>query len=181
MNSYRMKSSRIFLCGMMGTGKSAVGKELARLLNQPFTDLDKQIEASLSASVSEIFQSKGELFFRGMEQEVLSRFIRSKRGVLALGGGTLQNQQITDSVKSSGILIYINTPLPILLERLQRNNRRPLLHGLTPDQLKQKILQLTSEREIFYSQADIIAEGRSLPAAVTARSIYQKLQTISQE
>lgn len=181
MNSHRRISSPVFLCGMMGTGKSAVGKELARLLKQPFTDLDKQIELSLSASVSEIFQTRGERFFREKEQEALSQYIRNNTGVLALGGGTLQDQQIIDRLKSAGILIYINTPIPILLERLQRSNRRPLLHGLTTDQLKQKILQLTSEREIFYSQADIIVEGSRLPAAVTARSIYQKLQNISKE
>lgn len=178
MNPQLQSTTRLFLCGMMGTGKSAVGKELTRLLKLPFSDLDKLIELAYSASVLDLFQTHGEPFFRKIEKKALADFIKKGSGILALGGGSLQNQKLTDEVKSAGYLIYIDTPLPLLLERLQRNRRRPLLLGLTPLELEQKIRQLNSEREIFYRQADIIVEGSSRPAAETAKAILSKLQDI---
>lgn len=178
MNPQLQSSTRLFLCGMMGTGKSSVGKKLARLLKLPFSDLDKIIEQAYSASVSELFQIHGEPYFREIEKKALSDFIDNGLGILALGGGSLQDQEITDAVKSAGYLIFIDTPLPMLLERLQGNRRRPLLLGLTTLELEQKIRQLNSEREIFYKQADIIVEGSSRPAAETAKAILSKLQDI---
>jgi len=181
MKSAREEIPLLFLCGMMGTGKTAVGKELASLLNHPFHDLDKLIEERENLSVPEIFEEKGEAYFRKAEYDVLCNFITEKKGIIALGGGTLQNQRITDKVKASGLLIYISTALPVLIERLQRNHRRPLIRGLSTKQLEDKIVQLSAEREIFYNQAHISVEGSSDPAAYTARKIRSEIENLKSQ
>ncbi|TVQ68231.1 MAG: shikimate kinase [Balneolaceae bacterium] len=181
MKSAKENIPLLFLCGMMGTGKSAVGRELATLLKRPFYDLDKLIEKREGLSLPELFEKKGEAYFRKAEHDVLMNFITKNNGVLALGGGTLQNQQITDKVKSSGLLIYINTALPVLIERLQRNDRRPLIRGLSARQLEEKIVQLSAEREIFYKQAHISVGGSSNPAAYTAGTILSEIDNLTSE
>lgn len=166
----------IFLCGMMGTGKSLVGKHLAKRLNFQFTDLDSEIESEAGMSIAQIFREKGESGFRDIEKKTLLHFVNRTNGVVALGGGTLQNQQLVDLVKNSGILIFIDTPEEILLNRLKRSKRRPMIHGLSHDELKQLIKKLLDERKPFYNQAHIIISGDAANKESTAELIIKKLK-----
>lgn len=164
-----------FLCGMMGTGKSVIGKKIAGLLNLPFHDLDLLIEAEAGLNIPDIFQNLGESHFRILEKKILMGFTGEEPGILALGGGSLQNQKMTDLIKSRGILIFIDTDIDILVERLSSNRNRPLIKNLNPMELKLKIENLLHERMPYYRQAHIIMKGDRAPANQIAERIVEKL------
>src|SRR5690625_5362958 len=104
-----MKSNQpIFLCGMMGAGKSTIGPRLADLMEKPFADLDQIIEETEKMTIPAIFEKKGESWFRKRERELLIQTAREFNGVLALGGGSLQNQELTDQLKMYGWLVYLD-------------------------------------------------------------------------
>ncbi|MEX2411615.1 MAG: shikimate kinase [Candidatus Paceibacterota bacterium] len=165
----------IFLCGMMGTGKSLIGKHVARKLNLPFTDLDSKIESETGKKIPQIFEEKGESGFREIEKKSLINYLKHPKGVLALGGGSLQNQELVNLIKNSGILIYIDTPNEILLSRLKKSRRRPMINGLDTDELKIMIEKLLEERKPFYNQANIIISGASKNYEITTKLIIQEL------
>lgn len=164
-----------FLCGMMGTGKSAIGRKIADKLKLPFHDLDVLIEAETNMKIPELFESRGEPYFRNLEREILSGFSGNEAGVLALGGGSLQNQNITDLVKNSGILIFIDTPLDILMKRLSNNKNRPMINGLNPNELRLKIEKLLQQRMPYYSQAHLTFKSEDLSVEETSDKIIDKL------
>lgn len=169
------KKQALFLCGMMGTGKSLIGKHLASLLNLPFTDLDMQIEMDLGKKIPQIFEEKGESGFREIEKRMLIQYLNQPKGVLALGGGSLQNQELVDLIKNSGILIFIDTPIKVLLSRLKKSNRRPMVNGLGMDGLKILIEKLMEERKPFYNQADLIISGEAKNYETTTDLIIKEL------
>lgn len=173
MNQKRKQS--LFLCGMMGTGKSLIGRHLAKKLNLPFTDLDHQIESETGKKIPQIFEEKGEPGFREIERETLINYLKHPNGVLALGGGSLQNQELVDLIKNSGILIFIDTPNEILLSRLKRSRRRPMINGLNMDELAELIKKLLMERKPYYHQADIIISGAAKSYENTTDLIIQDL------
>ncbi len=148
-------SKPIFLCGMMASGKSTVGKYLASRLNVPFSDLDQMITKQESMSIPEIFLEKGEEYFRKTERNLLVKESQRTKGILALGGGSLQNQQIIDHLKVYGLLIFLKVPQSVLLSRLKSGRNRPMLSNVN---IEQKIDQLLNERTSYYSQADITVE-----------------------
>mgnify|MGYP003132193649 CR=1 FL=1 len=165
----------IFLCGMMGTGKSVIGKHLARKLNLPFTDLDTIIESDTGKKIPQIFEEIGEAGFREIERNTLARYLKHPKGVLALGGGSLQNQELVDLIKNSGILIFIDTPIEILISRLKKSRRRPMINGLDSQDLKMKIDKLLNERKPFYHQSNIIISGTAKSYEITTDLIIQEL------
>lgn len=165
----------IYLCGMMGTGKSVIGKHLAKKLNLPFTDLDSKIESETGKKIPQIFKEKGESGFREIEKTTLISYINHPKGVLALGGGSLQNQELVDLIKNSGILIFIDTPKEILFSRLKKSRRRPMIHGLDMNELKNLIEKLLDERKPFYHQANIIISGAAKSYEITTDLIVKEL------
>ncbi|MEX0945148.1 MAG: shikimate kinase [Balneolaceae bacterium] len=165
-----------FICGMMGSGKSAIGSALAEKLGVPFKDLDQIIEQSTGMQISEIFKTRGELFFRKTEKTVLIQQLSKGNGVLALGGGSLQNQYLTDLVKRNGILIFIDTPIEYILKRIKKNKKRPLIVGLDETAMEQRIQNLLDERLPFYSQAHITVPGGESNKYKTADLIISKLE-----
>ena len=174
MNQNRKKA--LFLCGMMGTGKSLIGKHVARKLNLPFTDLDSEIESKTGKTIPQIFEENGESGFREIERETLISFLNHPEGVLALGGGSLQNQELVDLIKNSGILIYIDTPIEILLSRLKKSRRRPMINGLETDELKNLIEKLLEERKPFYYQSNLIISGAAKSYEITTNLILKELK-----
>ncbi len=160
---------RIYLCGMMGSGKSTVGRLLARRLNLPHFDLDEEIEKNAGKTIPEIFQHRGESEFRRLERELLDQLHRT-HGVHSLGGGALQNQQIVDLLKSSGFLIYLEAPLSQLSQRLGESKNRPLLNDKNRKQKKQTLEQLYIERTPYYHQANLLISTESdSPEAVVQK------------
>lgn len=151
---------RIFLCGFMGTGKSSVGKTLADELAVSFLDLDDHVENKVGKSIKNIFQEDGEEVFRKLERSSVLEVIRNFKGVVALGGGTLQNQHLVDHVKLNGLLVFIETPFSVILKRLTKDKDRPLLLNEDGSAKKRDILEnelqaLYEQRLPYYRQAEL--------------------------
>lgn len=150
----------LVLVGLMGCGKSAVGRRLARKTGVDFVDLDKEIERLEGMSIVDIFSKKGELYFREKEQEVLSNLFESKEPcILATGGGAFINEQSQKLIKEKAISVWIKADLEILLVRVAKKNTRPLLEK---GDKRQILKELMDERYPIYEQADytVISDER---------------------
>lgn len=150
----------LFLCGFMGAGKSVIGQELADKLERPFLDLDDKIAEKTGQSIPEIFEQAGEAGFRTAERWALMEVVREFKGIVALGGGSLQNQHLLDHIKLNGLLVFIETPISVILDRISKDTNRPLLLGedgnpKENEQLKKELEELYEERLPLYEQAVI--------------------------
>lgn len=174
-NQNRIKPP-VILCGMMGTGKSTIGKLLAGKLSFPFYDLDSMIENRAGKSIPELFEESGEETFRKLERELLTEFVQTCDGVLALGGGSLQNQHITDHVKLYGWLVYIDTPAEEITNRVLRKSNRPMIETNNPEKTMERIKQLLETRTPLYSQAHITIKTGSKSAENVATEIAKMLK-----
>jgi len=149
----------IYLSGFMATGKSHRGKLLAQRLNYTFIDLDDYIEKLTHCSVTELFATYGETYFRTIEKDCLQRLITAHptgKIVVALGGGTPCFNQNMDFIRQTGFSIFINTPLSEIYQRLQKEkHKRPLAAHLSDMELLTFIQQLYLQRYRFYAQADM--------------------------
>lgn len=160
---------------MMGSGKSTVGRVLAKQLNLRFHDLDEIIEREAGISIPEIFNNRGEEGFRKLERKCLLELVKEAEGVIALGGGALQNQMIVDHVKLYGWLIFIRTPIKKIVERLHQKEGRPMVDSKNRKALNERISELLDERLPFYEQAPIsVNTGDQIPEKV-AEEIIKKL------
>jgi shikimate kinase len=145
----------IVLVGLMGCGKSSVGRRLARFLNVPFTDLDNKIESIANMSITEIFAQHGESYFRQLELDTIKNLLDGSPMILATGGGTFINEEIRNIIKENAISIWIKADLATLLERVSRKNTRPLLEK---GNKKEILKDLMDKRYPIYEQADITVE-----------------------
>jgi shikimate kinase len=162
MSDYRLKKFKdsFYICGFMGTGKSAIGSLLAKELQLPFHDLDNYLELKEGRNIPEIFKEEGEQYFRNKEWDYLLDLTRSFKGIVALGGGALQNQHIVDHLKVHGLLIFIDTPMEIILDRIINNPKRPIVRNelgkiKSRDILKKELETLYSARIELYKQAEV--------------------------
>ncbi len=167
---------KVVLIGFMGSGKSKLGKKMARLLNLPFIDLDNFIEQKYKLSISEIFQEKGEEYFRQIESDTLKEIVHAEENfVLASGGGTPcfnDNMEFINSISTS---IYLNVSEKILFGRLRANkSKRPLIANLSDDELKAFIEKKLSERNKFYSQAQHLISVDNLTAKKIVALLYEE-------
>ena len=143
----------IVLVGMMGSGKSSVGRRLATRLGLPFVDADTEIETAAHMSIPEIFAQRGEAEFREGERRVISRVLTTRAPlVLATGGGAFMNAETRERVKELGISIWLKAEPEILMRRVRRNAKRPLLQTADPEATLRRML---AEREPVYALADI--------------------------
>jgi shikimate kinase len=154
----------IFLIGFMGAGKSSLGKRLANKLELPFIDSDKAIEEIEQLTISEIFEKKGESYFRTREKEWLQS-LNEKDVVIALGGGTPCQDGNIELINGLGTSIYIQMNVDLLANRLvSAKGKRPLIEKYKgkPDELKEFIRETLAEREVFYKQANIQFAGDNI-------------------
>lgn len=156
------------LVGLMGAGKSTVGKRLAGLLGCPFVDADDAIEDAAQRSIPEIFEDFGEAYFRDGERRVIARLIKEHRGVIATGGGAFVDDETRSLILEHCIAIWIDCDLDVLVERTSRRDHRPLLRNGDPRAI---LKRLQEEREPYYSEAHIRVESESGPHTDTARTI----------
>lgn len=154
---------RIYLIGFMGVGKTHWGKLLGKKLGIPFFDLDELIENDASKSIAEMFEEKGEEFFRMKEREILHLVSESHQSmVLSCGGGAPCFFNNIDYMNEKGVTVWIDTPFEILLGRLrQGKDKRPLLKSLDDEQLKAYIVKKNSDRRIFYERASVRIDDRN--------------------
>ena len=147
-------SRSIVLVGMMGAGKSSVGRRLAARLGVPFVDADTEIEDAAGMTIAEIFAQHGEPYFRAGEARVIARLLDGGPQVLATGGGAVMNQQTRDLIHIKGVSVWLKADLDVLLRRTRRRNDRPLA-----DRMK----ELLPLREPVYAQSDVIVQSRDEP------------------
>jgi len=143
------------LVGLMGVGKSSVGRRLARVLNLPFYDADEEIERAAGRPVSEIFAELGEPEFRSGEHRVIARLLRGPPHVLATGGGAFQHEETRRLLKETALTVWLKCDLDILARRVARRDTRPLLRGKDP----MEVLKAQAEaRYPNYAEADLTVE-----------------------
>ncbi|MDR9414868.1 MAG: shikimate kinase [Gracilimonas sp.] len=170
----------IFICGFMASGKSTIGKKIAHNLEMPFYDLDQVIVENEGKSINQIFSEEGESYFRKKEWEYLLELTQNVKGVISLGGGALQNQRIVDHLKVYGILVFIETPLEQIVERVAANDKRPILwdeNGKIKSKgtLFNELKALYLEREKYYKQAQLSVDTSTLSIAEVVQLAVQKI------
>jgi len=165
----------IVMVGLMGCGKSAVGRRLAARLGLPFVDADEEIEKAAGQSIEDIFTEHGEPYFREGERKVLARLMRSGPQVLATGGGAFMNPETRAAIMERGISVWLKADLPLLVRRVGKRNNRPLLKGGDPEAVMRTLMDL---RYPIYAQADITVESRDVPHEVIVAEIIERLAEV---
>lgn len=162
----------IVLVGLMGAGKTTVGRRLAAALDLPFVDADAEIEAAAGSTVEEIFARHGEGAFREGERRVISRLLSDGPMVLATGGGAYIDPGTRAAIKEKGTSIWLRADIDVLMRRVGKRNNRPLLKTDNPRQVME---QLIEKRYPIYAEADIIIDSREGPHEFMVRSIIAAL------
>lgn len=164
-----MRNKPIALCGFMGCGKSSVGRALAKILGYKFIDSDSYIEEKYGMTIPEIFEAKGEDYFRDIEHEAIKELSLDTNTVIATGGGVVTFERNTKILKENTFLVMIDVCLPAIQERLKFSHNRPLIEG--PDKAE-KVKQLYNKRLPIYKRAaDYIVDGNTTPKSVANRII----------
>lgn len=165
----------IALVGLMGVGKSTVGRRLAKRLDLPFADGDIEIEAAAAMTVSDIFAKLGEAEFRAGEARVLKRLLHAPRMVLATGGGAILNAETRAGLKARAVTVWMRADLVTVAARVQRRDTRPLLRGRDP---LEALKAMAEVRYPFYAAADVTvdvasgAHGEAVDRIVAALDVY---------
>jgi shikimate kinase len=162
----------LVLVGLMGCGKSSVGKRLAGKLGLPFVDADEEIEKVAAKSISEIFADHGEEYFRNGERRVIARLLDNGPQVLATGGGAFINPETRTKIKDRGISIWLRAELPVLLRRVSKRDTRPLLKTGDPETVMSALM---AARYPLYAEADLTVESRELPHDVMVLEVLAAL------
>jgi shikimate kinase len=165
-------SRSIVLIGLMGAGKTAVGKRLAARLDLPFLDADHEIELAAGQTISEIFAEHGEPYFRSGEAKVIARLLGGGPEVLATGGGAYMDARTRTNIKAQGISVWLKAELPVLLHRVRRRDHRPLLAARSTDAVMRELMK---KRYPVYADADITVESRDVPHDVIVSDVVEAL------
>jgi shikimate kinase len=150
----------VVLVGMMGAGKSSVGRRLAARLGVAFVDADVEIEKAAGMTISEIFAGQGEAYFRAGETRVIARLLDGGPQVLATGGGAFMNAETRAAIRARGISIWLRATLEVLSRRIKRRGDRPLLKNADPAETLRRLIE---ERDPVYAEADLTVESRDVP------------------
>ena len=150
----------IVLVGMMGAGKSTIGRRLSARLGMPFLDADAEIETAAGMSIPDIFESRGEPDFRDGEARVIARLLDCGPAVLATGGGAFMRQETRDRIRDKAVSIWLKAEADIIMRRVKRRSDRPLLQTADPESTVERLI---SEREPVYQQADLTIWSRDVP------------------
>jgi shikimate kinase len=162
----------IVLVGMMGAGKSSIGRRLAARLGIPFSDADAEIERAAGMSVADIFEAHGELSFRSGEARVIARLLENGPQVLATGGGSFMNSETRARIHEKGLSVWLKADAEVLLRRVRRRNDRPLLRNDDP---AKTLANLLAAREPIYSEANVTVVSRDVPHEIIVEEIFTLL------
>ena len=162
----------IVMVGLMGCGKSSVGRRLSQILDLPFVAADEEIEAAAGKTINEIFADHGEAHFRDGERKVIARLLMHGPQVLATGGGAFMNAETRQNVKNAGISVWLRADLQVLMRRVMRRDNRPLLKNVDPEA---RMRDLMTERYPIYGEADITVDSREVPHDIIVDEIIAQL------
>jgi shikimate kinase len=163
----------LVLVGMMGVGKTSVGKRLATALDLPFVDADDEIEQAAQMSIAEIFERFGEAYFRDGERRVIARLVTGPRRVIATGGGAFVNPETRRMILEKAISVWIDSDIETLLERVGRKDNRPLLKQGDPREI---LTRLKAERESAYAEAQIHVTSGNVQHSRTVNEILKGIE-----
>jgi shikimate kinase len=162
----------VVLVGLMGAGKSSVGRRLAEKLGVPFVDADHEIEAAAGKTIAEIFADHGEPYFREGERKVIARLMENGSQVLATGGGAFINDETRARIKAGAVSVWLKADLPLLMKRVLKRNDRPLLRTEDPEAVMRKLMD---QRYPLYAEADITVESRDVQHAQMVNEVIRSL------
>lgn len=169
----RLGDRSIVLIGMMGVGKSSIGRRLGSRLGVPFVDADTEIERAAGMSIADIFARHGEAAFRSGEARVIARLLNGGPQVLATGGGAVMNEATRALIKERGVSVWLSAELDLLLRRIsKRKAERPMLQTEDP---AATLRDLLTTREPIYAQADITVQSRDVPHDAIVTEIIEAL------
>lgn len=168
----RLGTRSIVLVGMMGAGKTSIGRRLATLLQLPFVDADVEIEKAANQTIPEIFEHYGEAHFRAGEERVMARLLGGGPSVIATGGGAFMSPETRARCHTAGVSVWLRADVGVLAERVRKKGNRPLLNGGDPEERLRAILDV---REPVYAQADITVASREAPHQVVLAEIIHGL------
>lgn len=164
----------VALVGLMGAGKSAIGKRLALRLGLPFVDADDEIERAAGCTIAEIFEKYGESDFRTGERRVIARLLDETPHVLSTGGGAYIHPETRALMRAKAVTIWLRAELDVLYERVRRRGHRPLLREGDPREI---LARLMSDRYPIYAEADIVVDSTAQPADITTDQVIEALRT----
>ena len=156
----RIGGRSLVLVGLMGAGKSTVGRRLAARLSLPFYDADHEIESAAGMTIPDIFQHYGESYFRDGERRVIARLLQEGPVVLATGGGAFMNEETRARIAERGISVWLRADLPVLMRRVRKRANRPLLQNPDPEGTMRKLMEL---RHPVYATADVTVDSHEVP------------------
>ena len=168
----------IVVVGLMGAGKSTIGKRLAQMLGMPFLDADAEIELVSRMTIPELFEAYGEAEFRDLERRVIKRILRTGPRVLATGGGAFMNEATRRAIAKAGISVWLKADLDVLMERVARKGNRPLLKTADPRATMQGLMD---ERYPVYALADMTVMSRDEKKDVMAGEVIEALAKLPAE
>ncbi|MBM3534635.1 MAG: shikimate kinase [Alphaproteobacteria bacterium] len=166
-------SRSVVLVGLMGAGKTSIGRRLAQRLGLPFVDSDHEIETAAGCTIETIFEMYGERAFRDCERRVIGRLLEEPVQVIATGGGAFMDTETRDAVKARGVSVWLRADLELLLQRVSRRANRPLLKRGDP---KEVLAGLMAQRYPVYAEADVTVDTRDAPPDVTVDTVIEALQ-----
>jgi shikimate kinase len=169
-----IRDRSIVLVGLMGSGKSTIGRRLAQRLGMRFADADDEIERAAGMTISDIFARFGEAHFRDGERRVISRLLAGRPMVLATGGGAFVNEETRALILQDSLCIWLDADIPTLVERVGRRSHRPLLKNRDPGEV---LRELAAVRNPIYAEAHLRVSSASTPHDHTVRAILEALAT----
>ena len=168
----RLGERPIVLVGLMGAGKTSVGRRLAEKLGVPFVDADQEIEAAAGKPIKEIFADHGEAYFREGERRVIQRLIGNGAQVLATGGGAYINEETRQRIQEHGISVWLRASLPLLMKRVAKRQDRPLLQADDPEAVMRALME---KRYPVYALADVTVESRDVQHGQMVNDVIRAL------
>ncbi|WP_192258325.1 shikimate kinase [Mesorhizobium caraganae] len=169
----RLGSRSIVFVGLMGAGKTAIGRKVAAMLSLPFIDSDQEIESVSRMTVPELFERYGETEFRALEQRVILRLLENGPQVLSTGGGAFMNAQTRDAIASHGVSVWLKAELDLLMERVSKKQNRPLLKNPDPRAVLERLM---GERYPVYATSDVTVATRDDRKEVIATEVVDALR-----
>lgn len=168
----KLGNRSIVLVGLMGAGKTTVGRRLAEKLELSFADADLEIEEAAGKSIPDIFADHGEAYFREGERRVIARLLDHGPQILATGGGAYINVETRAVIRSQGVAVWLKAELPLLMKRVLRRNTRPLLNTADPEETMRRLM---AERYPIYAEADITVMSRDTAHAAVVSDVIKGL------